>query len=95
MLEQPTASSSNNASADASQNPELHLQDTSHEILELLPIVPRLGRIEKILKEGAWEGMGQIAGSTESDGDGKRKRETGDVGMQPNVSRVERSLEEV
>ena len=95
MLEQPTASSSNRTGADASKTPELHLQDTSHEILELLPIVPRLGRIEKVLKEGAWEGMGELAESTESDGDGKRKRETGDVGMQQNVSRVERSLEEV
>jgi hypothetical protein len=54
---QPVASSSSTA-------PELHLQDTIHEILELIPIVPRLNRIEKILKEGAWSGMDPEASST-------------------------------
>lgn len=86
VLEQPTASSSKLTSSAPPSKPELHLQDTSHEILELLPIVPRLGRIEKVLKEGAWEGMGEIAGSTELGEDGKRKRTTGDIGIQRNVS---------
>jgi hypothetical protein len=79
VLEQPTASSSTSSSTDTTKPPELHLQDTSHEILELLPIVPRLGRIEKVLKEGAWGGIEVLAGSEENSGDGKRRREEDDV----------------
>jgi hypothetical protein len=79
VLEQPTASSSTSPDTDISRAPELHLKDTSHEILELLPIVPRLGRIEKVLKEGAWGGMDVLANSDEISEDGKRKREVGDV----------------
>jgi hypothetical protein len=44
-----------------------------------LPIVPRLGRIEKVLKEGAWGGMNVFANSGEISEDGKRKREVGDI----------------
>lgn len=44
-----------------------------------MPIVPRLGRIEKVLKEGAWGGMDVLANSNEISEDGKRKREVGDV----------------
>lgn len=44
-----------------------------------MPIVPRLGRIEKVLKEGAWGGMDVLANPDEISEDGKRKREVGDV----------------
>jgi sister chromatid cohesion protein DCC1 len=86
VLEQPeTQPIAASSSAASSTNAELHLKDTIHEILELIPIVPRLNRIEKILKEGAWSGMNpeaslsslglreEMVGQDEM-GQGRRKR---------------------
>lgn len=39
------------------QQQNLLIQDTVHEILELTPTVPRLSRIEKLLRETSWTGM--------------------------------------
>ncbi|KAJ9107957.1 hypothetical protein QFC20_003642 [Naganishia adeliensis] len=36
---------------------DLYIQDTCHEILELTPSVPRLARVEKLLRETSWEGI--------------------------------------
>lgn len=58
LFEPPAVSSaSTSSSVEEVSPPELQVQDTLHEILELLPIVPRVVRIEKILKDSAWEGI--------------------------------------
>lgn len=36
---------------------DLYIQDTVHEVLELQPSVPRLGRVEKLLRGTQWDGM--------------------------------------
>jgi hypothetical protein len=57
-----------------------------------LPIVPRLGRIEKVLKEGVWGGMDVFANSEEISEDGKRKREVGDVRNVSGTARLSMAL---
>jgi sister chromatid cohesion protein DCC1 len=47
---------------------DLYIQDTCHEILELTPSVPRLARVEKLLKPSAWEGMGRGTKRSRDDG---------------------------
>lgn len=54
-----TTTSEPTTSHPASQPPEqtLLIQDTCHEILELTPTVPRLDRLERLLRDTAWTGM--------------------------------------
>jgi sister chromatid cohesion protein DCC1 len=59
----PSTTTLQSSSTTEKEPPELHLQDTSHEILELIPIAPRLERIDKILKTSRWGGMGESTGS--------------------------------
>jgi sister chromatid cohesion protein DCC1 len=55
---------------------DLYIQDTCHEVLELTPSVPRLGRVDKLLRETSWEGMRGTKRAREGEVGGKRKRYT-------------------
>lgn len=48
---------------------DLYIQDTCHEILELTPSVPRLARVEKLLRETSWSGMQGTKRAREGDED--------------------------
>lgn len=52
-------SSSEEAAAD--QQPNIELQSTVREIMELLPMVPRLDRVQTLLSGTAWQGMASEA----------------------------------
>lgn len=47
----------------------LEIRDVSHEIMELVPQAPTLGRIRKLLQPSAWKGLG-----SDWEGDSRKKR---------------------
>ncbi|KAJ9104618.1 hypothetical protein QFC21_002116 [Naganishia friedmannii] len=54
----PTTGLTGNAlDTEVQQQQNLLIQDTCHEILELTPTVPRLDRVEKLLRDTCWAGM--------------------------------------
>ncbi len=75
------ASSSNSLAHTSS----LQLNDVCHDILEMIPTFPKLERIQRVLKESRWEGMGGEQYDEEPEGK-KRKIGNGNRSAHPVVS---------